>query len=287
MKLRFFSMLASIVAAGLLGACESEEFKSSEDGFQYKYVKHGEGDLPKQGEIVYYNMMYKNEKDSVLYTSTSERPALVMCDSMQWDNGGPLYKAFKLIKVGDSILIKIPTKKLFDESFKAPVPPSLNAEGEITFCIGATKTMTQQEMQAESVAKSKEQLDKDIEKIDTYLKENNITAQSTESGLRYVLETEGSGENPQPGDSVTVHYTGLLMDGTQFDSSEGKDPLKFVIGRGQVIQGWDEGIALLKSGGKGTLYIPSPLAYGTRGAGGVIPPNSILKFEVELISVNK
>jgi FKBP-type peptidyl-prolyl cis-trans isomerase len=84
-----------------------------------------------------------------------------------------------------------------------------------------------------------------------------------------------------------VNYRGTLLDGTQFDSSfERNEPFTFTIGRRQVIMGWDEGIALMKAGGKGTLYIPSPMAYGERGAGGIIPPNSVLKFDVELIQIN-
>ncbi len=137
------------------------------------------------------------------------------------------------------------------------------------------------------LAASGEQMDKDIEIIDQYLKDNNIAAQSTESGLRYVIEVEGSGNNPESGQNVSVHYTGMLLNGTKFDSSHDRgNPLPFAIGQGQVIQGWDEGIALLKKGGKGTLYIPSPLAYGPRGAGADIPPNAVLKFEVELVDVN-
>lgn len=125
----------------------------------------------------------------------------------------------------------------------------------------------------------------DIEIIKDFLKENNITAQSTESGLHYVIEKEGTGNFPQTGQNVKVHYSGALLDGTKFDSSEGKDPISIPIGQGRVIQGWDEGIPLLKKGGKGTLYIPSSLGYGPRGSGAVIKPNSVLKFEVELVDI--
>ena len=91
------------------------------------------------------------------------------------------------------------------------------------------------------------------------------------------------GEKPIPGQTVMVHYTGKLMDGTIFDSSEGKDPLSFALGRGQVILGWDEGIGQLKKGEKATLFIPSYLAYGDRSPSPKIPPHSILIFEVELV----
>ena len=106
----------------------------------------------------------------------------------------------------------------------------------------------------------------------------------TESGLFYSIEKEGEGEQPQKGNTVKVHYKGELLDGTVFDSSfKRNQPIEFSIGVGQVIPGWDEGIALLTKGAKATLIIPSDLAYGSAGAGGVIPPNATLKFEVELV----
>lgn len=109
---------------------------------------------------------------------------------------------------------------------------------------------------------------------------------TTASGLQYVVIEEGSGETPQPGSVVQVHYTGRLEDGTQFDSSyERGEPIQFALGTGQVIPGWDEGISLMKEGGKARLIIPPDLGYGSGGFGEVIPPDSTLIFEVELVSI--
>ena len=108
----------------------------------------------------------------------------------------------------------------------------------------------------------------------------------TASGLQYVILEEGTGEKPQAGDIVAVHYTGTLEDGTQFDSSAGGNPIKFPLGAGRVIPGWDEGIGLLTVGSKARLVVPPDLAYGSRGAGGVIPPDATLIFEVELVEVS-
>ncbi|NOZ09191.1 MAG: FKBP-type peptidyl-prolyl cis-trans isomerase [FCB group bacterium] len=106
---------------------------------------------------------------------------------------------------------------------------------------------------------------------------------TTESGLQYIDLVVGSGESPQKGDNVVVDYTGWLEDGTKFDSSVDRGtPFTFPIGMGRVIPGWDEGVSSMKVGGKRKLIIPSELAYGERGAGNVIPPNSTLTFEVEL-----
>ena len=126
----------------------------------------------------------------------------------------------------------------------------------------------------------------DSETIEDYLSKNNIHSQKTSSGLAFIIEKQGDGAKAEAGKTVTVNYTGKLLDGKVFDSSlnPGRTPFSFKLGQGQVIKGWDEGIGLFNVGGKGTLIIPSTLAYGARAAGS-IPPNSILIFDIEVLKV--
>lgn len=129
------------------------------------------------------------------------------------------------------------------------------------------------------LAEAKAKAEAELEKLATGFKK-------TDSGLRYQIIQEGTGVKAEKGKTVSVHYKGQLTDGTVFDSSYKRNqPIDFALGVGQVIPGWDEGVALLKVGDKARFVIPSDLAYGSAGAGGVIPPNASLIFDVELMAV--
>ncbi len=141
---------------------------------------------------------------------------------------------------------------------------------------------------------AQDQAAKDDQILKEYFAKNNIKASKTASGLYYVITKEGSGETAKANQKVHMYYYGKFMDGKKFDANvdenfkpvAGRDPLVFTLGVGQVIRGWDEGVQLLKPGTRATLYLPSGIGYGSANRG-PIPANSILVFDVELISVDK
>lgn len=127
----------------------------------------------------------------------------------------------------------------------------------------------------------------DAKKIQLPKRESQEGFKTTMDGLELKDTVEGTGTEAKAGQFVTVHYTGTLMDGKKFDSSLDRgEPFRFKLGAGQVIQGWEKGVAGMKEGGKRTLIIPPKMGYGDRGAPPVIPPNATLKFDVELLSVD-
>ncbi|MCK9204113.1 MAG: FKBP-type peptidyl-prolyl cis-trans isomerase [Bacteroidales bacterium] len=194
----------------------------------------------------------------------------------------------KMLKGGKATLI-LPSKIAFGEMGRgAMVPPYSPVIYEVEIVDIQTKADHDKQQAAE---KKKAELKLETAKkqegdlMKKYLVEKKITAKPTASGLIYVEKVKGSGARAVAGKKVKVHYTGTLLNGTKFDSSRDRnDPFEFTLGQGQVIQGWDEGIALMNVGGKATLIIPSSLAYKDRDMG-TIPPFSTLVFDVELLGV--
>ena len=282
--MRYFNLF--IIATIFFSSCTSNE-KELENGVSLKYFKNGSGDFVENGEIIMFNLLYYDNEGNEQFRSQPNEPVLQQKDSL-WENI-PFLNVISTLKEGDSVFFQLSLDQFLGFIPGANYPDSLGSE-LMSFYAGIEDIMTREEFenyQKEQYEKMKmnddQQLSIDLELIDNYLKENNIEAIKTESGLRYVVQKEGEGRNAAPGDNVSVHYTGMLLNGEVFDSSLERQPLSFTLGQGMVIQGWDEGISYFNKNAKGTIYIPSYLGYGARGAGGAIPPNAVLVFEIELI----
>ena len=277
------------------------------------------------GKFLLGNMQYRTGKDSVLQNTRRDVGMPVPLPLQELKIKGAPDEALAMLQPGDSGVFRFQVDSLIKPKSGQPVPPFLRRGGNVVMMFVATtpKLITQEEaqamqpelqkraqasqmkqrmaspeyakqVQAQKDAQAKmmaapevqAQLKKDDVLLQEYAKKNNLTLQKTPSGVYYQILKEGAGPKAKTGQTVSVNYNGTLLSGKLFDSSDkaGK-PIEFPIGQGQVIPGWDEGIALLNKGSKAILLIPSSLAYGTRGAGADIPADAPLRFEVELVDV--
>jgi FKBP-type peptidyl-prolyl cis-trans isomerase len=259
--------------------------KSKTSGLSYVMHKSNKGPKLKLDDVVTLNLKYITSKDSIVFDSWKMgKPIQLKIAKSSFK--GDLMDGLTLLTVGDSASFLINADSLFTKTFGAPRPAFIDSSSFLSFTVKVISTTTDAALKAEELKAEKENAMKENEMIAKYIAEKQITPSKSSSGLMYIISEPGTGEQAQAGKTVKVHYTGRLLDGTKFDSSlDRSDPIEFKLGQGMVIKGWDEGIALLKVGGKALLIIPSNLAYGSRGAGGVIPPFSPLTFEVELVSV--
>ena len=294
MKRSILSMaVVAMLMVGTLNACTEKSpypgYKMAPSGLYYRYLTQNEGETAKLGDVVEVDIAYylMNEKgDSLLFTtSVMPEPAYDLVRESSFP--GDLYEGFSMMHKGDSISLIMNADSVFRRQFHAPIIPEFVTSGSmLRWEIKMRDFMTEEEFNARRVAKEEAAFAEAQQALDAFITENGIEATPTESGLYYVCTKEGKGAQPQVGQNVKVHYIGKLLDGTVFDSSvERGEPISIPIGVGQVIPGWDEGIAMMKKGEKGMLYIPAKLAYGAHGTG-PIPPYSNLIFEVELVDVD-
>ncbi len=262
-------------------------------GVYYIETKKGTGKAPeKDGYVSTHFTVYLLGSPNKLFSTHDGGEPVDFKFGGPFENQG-FQEAVGLMKEGGKANAIVPSALAFGEQGAGDVVPPYST---LYYEIELVDVMTNLEWdkkQAEIAVKKQAeqaQMEKDEDGlIQKYLKDNNITPTTIlPNGLIYVEKQAGTGDSPVDGKKVKVHYTGRLLDGTVFDSSvERGQPIEFPIGRKSVIEGWDLGIPLMKSGGKATLIIPSKLAYKDRGAGNVIPPFATLVFDVELVEVEK
>ncbi|HXA01323.1 MAG TPA: FKBP-type peptidyl-prolyl cis-trans isomerase [Cytophagaceae bacterium] len=263
------------------------EFQTTASGLKYKFYKDVPGQNAKLDDVIMMHMILKTSKDSILRSTFQEgKPIQAMVSKPTFK--GSLEEAFIMLSPGDSALFLISADSLFEKTIHAPMPPMIEKGSYLKFVLKVEKVYDQEQLKREQQEMVAKQFKADSVLITDYIKANGLAAKRTSSGLYYAQteKSKGTGISPKTGQTVQVHYTGKLLNGNVFDSSVQRGtPFEFVLGIGQVIKGWDEGIALMKTGEKGRLVIPSALGYGPSGAGASIPPNSVLIFDVELIGV--
>jgi FKBP-type peptidyl-prolyl cis-trans isomerase FkpA len=284
----------------MLVACgENDDYKQTNSGLSYKHHLKNENERnAKIGDYISVDMVYKTETDSVLFDSRVTGQPMVL-KIVESDYEGDIFEGFAMMSVGDSSSFMVDAEAFFSKNVKIDLPEFIQKGSKIKFDVKLLNIQSADDIQKEQEARMSKYVEDEQNMLAAYLQENNISQAPTPSGM-YLLESlKGKGKKAERGKMVKVNYTGRLLDGTIFDTSieaEAKNaglynpqrqygPLDFELGAGQVIRGWEEGIGYMNVGGKATLIIPSSLAYGPSGAGGIIAPYSTLIFDVELVDV--
>jgi len=269
-----------------LVACNKAKFNKI-GAVEYAIVNDVKGTNAKPGDILTMNITLK-VGDSVF------------ADSKRDNNGKPIEfqippmvsspiewtQALSKFSAGDSGVIRISADSI--KKYIKQLPPFIKEKQMLVYSFKVISIKTLEQAEKEMQAMTQNQLKLDDEVLQNYFKEKGITPTKSPKGVYYTIEKAGSGPSPMAGDEVTVNYTGKTLAGVTFDSNvdpsfKHAEAFKFTLSQGQVIPGWDEGIAQLNKGAKATLYIPSSLAYGNQAAGDKIAPNSCLVFTVELV----
>lgn len=273
-------------------------FKVSPNNLIYKLVRTSKSLRSAQlSEVLTFRAQYfikKNNQDSLLFDSKVNPGGMVTLQLAAPTYKGDLMEGLAMMHQGDSATFLVPADSFFIKTVQLDhLPPFIQAGEKMRFEIGMVEINTMEEMQKKqavldsiSQIEMKTQNEKEMQVLLAKMAEKGENQTPEQSGLIIIQRQKGNGVKPVAGQKVSVHYTGTLLDGTVFDSSvQRNEPIAFTLGEGQVIKGWDEGIAAIEVGGKATLMIPSWLAYGAR-AMGPIPANASLIFEVELIQID-
>jgi FKBP-type peptidyl-prolyl cis-trans isomerase len=273
-------LLIAIASCVFLISCDNgyDGYEKTATGLYYRfYVENTTKHIPEDGEIISVSMSIQTEKDSIVQEAKQMKIAM-----QKPKFKGDIFEALSLMHEGDSASFIINAKQYYNMYHYGQMPSFVKDDKSMLwFTVKIDTIMSVEEYQSYI---NKTRYEKEFNDIAAYMQQNNIIASALPSGLYYVETRVGQGSTPKKGQSCTVNYTGKLLDGTVFDSSVGRDPFSFQLGVGQVIPGWEEGIALMKKNGSATLIVPSYLAYGEQNMGN-IPPHSSLVFEVELIDV--
>ena len=299
MKKRIVTLASlALMLVGTMGACSEKNpypgYQKNQNGLYYQFFTQTEGEQPQVGDLLEVNICCLINDTTPLIPATQN-----MMKLQDPTFAGDINEGLAMMHKGDSASFIVNIDSTFKYLFGQPTLPSeFKSTDVMRFELKLNdfypeKVYAQKfaddvkNRNAERIAKMQndypEETAKAAKELADYLAKNNIVAEPTESGLYYVVTEAGNGERPEVGKPVTMHYIGTLLDGTEFDSSvKRNEPFQFILGVGQVIAGWDEGVQLMTKGEKGVFYIPYYLAYGDRNMGD-IPSFSNLKFEVELI----
>ncbi len=260
-------------------------FRTTKSGLDYRFITNGKGKkYPKVGDVIYLDMTYKTESDSVLFKSKDIDKNFKMRVAIPSHAGGCIEEAFMMMNEGDSAAFKIDALNFLSiTQGKVNIPHFIKKGDKLLFNIKMVKIVDGSDYVKENADMFAFYINQENSLIDRYLLGFDYKSVKRPSGLRIMTIKKGSGKKALSGNAVTINYTAGFIDGSVFDSTiEREQPFRFVLGKDEVIEGLDEGVATMNVGDHCIFVIPFRLAYGDEKSG-IIPPYSTLVFEVDLI----
>jgi FKBP-type peptidyl-prolyl cis-trans isomerase len=277
--------LFAMAAILMITACNNQGLKKTKSGLSYKIISDQKNPVVKKGQFIKITFTQKL-RDSVLFSSNTGLPAYIPIDSPAPANYSPV-EIFHLLRKGDSAVVVQRGDSLEKKAGQA-LPPYIKKRDKIILTMKVVDVFDNNELMEKDREKVMQAMhERETKDVADYLAKNNIQAQKTEKGTFVKVDVPGDGPAVDSGKEVSVIYTGKLFpSGKVFESNDTheKNPIKFVIGKKQIIQGWDDGLRLFKKGGRGTLYIPAFLAYDAQPGPGRTP-NENLIFDVQIVDV--
>ena len=280
--------LLTLILGMIFTSCQNDSnnpmsgYEKTPTGLYYAFYETNQGNTPETMELL--DVVLSCVINDTVVIIPENRMILQMMEPLFV---GDIFEGIKMMHKGDSASFIVRTDSTFYTLLRSPMPSEFSVNDIMKFNIRLNDFYPESEFASKQIEYMKNTFVEETlaaeNELDRYFKDNGIKPITTSTGLNYVKTKDGNGIKPQVSTMVKFHYTGKLLDGTVFDSSVTRnEPFQFVVGIGQVIPGWDEGLQMMSKGEKGVFYIPYYLAYGNTGSG-PIPPFATLVFEVELI----
>lgn len=282
--MKYLIIIFSLLA---LNSCTQKEFSLHEKGFEYLFHHQDPDNIkPELGDIMILNMDYYYNGDSLLFSTKELSTPFRMKLKKNMPTGETIDDALALMNIGDSASFKLNATLFYTITKHQKVPVKVKQDDQITFHVKLVRTIVKEKFEKEIRRKKQpDTIEKELDLLENYIKNSNITQEPTASGLYFIENQKGTGNKAKMGSQVTVHYSGYFINGENFSNTyESNQPFTFTLGKDELIAGFQEGI--LKMSGKGhyTLIIPSYIGYGSKG-NQTIPANKTLIFEIDVLSI--
>ena len=291
MNKQFIILLTSMLV-GFCSLGQTEGYRQNENDLYFKFFIKNKGKTAKIGDLASLHMIIKAENGDVLknsYTESQGKPILFPVKIPTF--AGDIYEAVSMMAAGDSASFLISSDSIYHNVFRKPLPNNVQSGSLLNFNLKVQwiKAQSELEIKEHEVDVDRVQLEKEEAEIKSYIKSHGLAMKRTKSGV-YVEETKkGQGEAAVATKMISINYTGKFLDDKVFESTFEEEkfgrPISVTIGNQQVIRGWEEAFLEMKAGGTYMVLIPSHMAFGIKGKGNVIPPNTPLAFEIKVLSV--